>query len=163
VKSLHDSAGDGEGATLDALFGLAEVLAAMMERGVAERGLTRARAGLLWALHHDGPVTQGALARTLGVTPRNVTGLLDALEASGLVSRSAHPSDRRATLVDLTAEGRETTTRLRAGRDELASHLFAHLTQPEREAFRQVLLTTTERLRAADPQPAPPSAQQATG
>jgi hypothetical protein len=35
------------------------VLAAMMERGVAERGLTRVRAGLLWALHHDGPVTQG--------------------------------------------------------------------------------------------------------
>jgi DNA-binding MarR family transcriptional regulator len=153
VKALHNIAQGDEGAALDALFDLSEVLAGMMERGVAERGLTRARAGLLWALHHDGPMTQGALARTLGVTPRNVTGLLDVLETSGLVSRSAHPSDRRATLVDLTTEGRDTTTRLRAGRDELATNLFSDLSQKQLTAFHRTLMAVTERLRAANPHP----------
>ncbi|MBC7270515.1 MAG: MarR family transcriptional regulator, partial [Streptomyces sp.] len=81
--------------SLDRLFELAEVLGEMMRRGVAERGLTTARAGVLWALFHEGPMTQRVLADRLGVTPRNVTGLLDALQEDGLVVREAHPTDRR--------------------------------------------------------------------
>ena len=36
------------------------------------------------------------IARSLGVTPRNVTGLVDGLEALGLVERVADPADREA-------------------------------------------------------------------
>ena len=67
--------------------------------------LTTARTHLLWELHRLGPSTQRALARTLNVTPRNVTGLVDALEANGFVDRRPHPTDRRATLVTLTELG----------------------------------------------------------
>ncbi|MEN3610618.1 MarR family transcriptional regulator [Plantactinospora sp. ZYX-F-223] len=44
----------------------------------------------------------GELSQALKCTPRNVTGLVDALEAAGFVARSAHPTDRRATVVSLT-------------------------------------------------------------
>ncbi|MFD0506250.1 MarR family winged helix-turn-helix transcriptional regulator [Streptomyces chiangmaiensis] len=110
MKSLHDRPESAASASvsLDRLFELAEVLGVMMQRGVAERGLTTARAGLLWVLFHEGPMTQRDLARQLRVTPRNVTGLLDALEGDGLVERGPHPTDRRATLVSLTAQGRST-------------------------------------------------------
>ncbi|MFF8191344.1 MarR family winged helix-turn-helix transcriptional regulator [Streptomyces bobili] len=119
-----------------------------MARGVAERGLTTARAGLLWALLHDGPMTQRALATRLGVTPRNVTGLLDALQADGLVAREAHPSDRRATLVSLTAKGRTVTAALRGGRNSMAAELFGDLPATRLEAFQGGLEVVIERLRA---------------
>ncbi|MER5209597.1 MarR family transcriptional regulator [Streptomyces sp. NPDC002838] len=136
--------------SLDRLFELAEVLGAMMRRGVAEHGLTRARAGLLWALFHDGPMTQRALAAQLGVTPRNVTGLLDALEADGLVARAAHPADRRATLVSLTDQGRTLTAGLRSGRDTLARELFGDMPATQLGAIQAGLETVIARLRAID-------------
>jgi DNA-binding MarR family transcriptional regulator len=97
-------------------------------------------------------MTQGALARTLGVTPRNVTGLLDALEDSGHVSRQPHPDDRRAILVSLTDEGRQVTTGLRAGRDELAADLFDGFTADDVATFQEVLVTVIRRLRSVDPE-----------
>jgi DNA-binding MarR family transcriptional regulator len=36
---------------------------------------------------------------------RNVTGLVDALQADGFVMRSPHPTDQRTTLVTLTEQG----------------------------------------------------------
>ncbi|MBV7700565.1 MarR family winged helix-turn-helix transcriptional regulator [Streptomyces sp. TRM70350] len=137
--------------SLDRLFELAETLGSMMERGMAERGISRARAGLLWALLHGGPMTQRALAARLGVTPRNVTGLLDALEADGLVVREAHPTDRRALLVSLTDQGRSLTAALRAGRDELAVELFKGMPDEQVAAFTAGLEMVIERLRAAAP------------
>lgn len=153
MKQLHDmpEGPDTARVSLDRLFELAEVLGAMMQRGVAERGLTTARAGVLWALFHDGPMTQRALAGQLGVTPRNVTGLLDALQADGLVDRKAHPTDRRATLVALTGKGRQVTEALRVGRDELAAALFDGMPPGQRAVFTASLETVIERLRGADP------------
>ncbi|MFE7276145.1 MarR family winged helix-turn-helix transcriptional regulator [Streptomyces sp. NPDC057623] len=132
--------------SLDRLLELAEVLGAMMERGVTKHGLTRARAGLLWALFHDGAMTQRALAARLQVTPRNVTGLLDALEADGLVARAAHPTDRRATLVSLTESGRTLTVGLRVGRDTLARELFGDMPAAQLAAIQDGLETVIARL-----------------
>lgn len=152
MKPLHDRPGetDSASASLNRLFELAEVLGALMERGVAERGLTRARAGLLWALLHRGPMTQRALAAHLRVTPRNVTGLLDALQADGLIAREPHPDDRRATLVTLTEPGRTLTAGLQAGRDELAAHLFGDIPAAQLTAIQDGLETVIARLRATD-------------
>ncbi|CCK28686.1 hypothetical protein BN159_4307 [Streptomyces davaonensis JCM 4913] len=152
MKSLHDkSEGTASAsASLDRLFELSEVLGSMMERGVAEHGLTRARAGLLWALFHDGSMTQRALAARLQVTPRNVTGLLDALEADGLVARAAHPTDRRATLVSLTEPGRTLTAGLRGGRDALALELFGDMPAAQLAAIQDGLETVIARLHAID-------------
>jgi DNA-binding MarR family transcriptional regulator len=46
------------------------------------------------------------IAQWLGVTPRNVTAIMDALEAQGLVERVADPTDRRAIIARLTPAGR---------------------------------------------------------
>ena len=68
-------------------------------------GITYARMRLLGALHCRGPQTMSSLSGELGVTPRNVTALVDALEEEGLVRRSPHPTDRRATVVEMTPQG----------------------------------------------------------
>ena len=45
------------------------------------------------------------IAVWLGVTPRNVTAIVDALEAQGLVTRVPDPADRRAFMVRMTPAG----------------------------------------------------------
>lgn len=54
----------------------------------------------------QGPARVKVLARQLGVSQPTVTASLGALERKGLVSRSADPTDARATLVALTEAGR---------------------------------------------------------
>src|SRR5512139_3075639 len=123
------------GHALEKLFTLAVVTHQYMEAGLAERGLSRARATVLWNLHRGGPMTQRALATTIGVSPRNVTGLVDALEADGFVARAPHPGDRRATLVDLTDHGRDTVTALRGEYDQGAARLFDGLAEDQLAGF----------------------------
>ena len=61
---------------------------------------------LLVTLHRSGkPIIMSELGERLGVTPRNVTKLVDAIEGEGFLRRKPHPSDRRATLIELTPEG----------------------------------------------------------
>src|SRR5260221_14345721 len=90
---------------MDQLFDLAVVLGEVMSNRLAEHGLTPARAEVLWVLHGTGPRTQRELSRILKCTPRNVTGLVDALQAAGFAERTAHPTDRRAFMVRLSEHG----------------------------------------------------------
>ena len=67
---------------------------------------------------------QRELSQLLGVTPRNVTGLVDGLQEAGLVRRVAHPTDRRAIQVRLSPSGARLAARLRADHIEFAEVLF---------------------------------------
>jgi DNA-binding MarR family transcriptional regulator len=106
-----------------------------MERGLAERGLTRVRATVLWEILHREPITQRELADALKVTPRNVTTLVDAMEATGFVKRTDHPSDRRAILVALTPKGRKAASRMKVETQALAKALFGDLGASELRRF----------------------------
>src|ERR671912_452474 len=102
---LDMAALDQKIAVLGQVLDVAVLVNQDMNGSLGEYGLTPARAHLLWELFHRGPCTQRVLADALDVTPRNVTGLVDALEATGYVTREPHPGDRRATLVTLTDHG----------------------------------------------------------
>ena len=86
----------------DRLLQIALLIQEDLARSFAATDLTVPRTHLLWELHRLGTSTQKTLASALNVSPRNVTGLVDALEASGYVARTPHPEDRRAILVTLT-------------------------------------------------------------
>lgn len=90
---------------LDRLLAISQLLEADQASELERRGLTTARTHLLWVLYHGGPMTQIHLAEAIGVTPRNVTSLVDALDATGFARREPHPTDRRAVLVHLTERG----------------------------------------------------------
>jgi DNA-binding MarR family transcriptional regulator len=139
VNRLHD--------TLDRLLELVVLLNEDMTQSLAREGLTVPRAHVLWLLHHHGPSTQRALADALKVTPRNVTGLVDGLAASGHVTREPHPGDRRATLVTLTERAATTMAEMDAGHGRLAELLFGEM--PRFEAFADGLDHVTGRLREA--------------
>jgi DNA-binding MarR family transcriptional regulator len=111
--------------------------------------LTAPRAHLLWELQQRGPSTQQALAVALGVTPRNVTGLVDGLATTGFVTRQPHPTDRRATLVTFTEHGAAVAEGFERGRAELADLLFTEMADDLFAAFVEGLDVVLDRLRAA--------------
>ena len=67
---------------------------------------------VLHLLEPDRPVPMGRLAETLGCDASNVTGLVDRLEARGLVQRRAAAADRRVKAIALTPAGSRMRTRL---------------------------------------------------
>jgi DNA-binding MarR family transcriptional regulator len=143
VKYLHYMTATT--AVLDRVLMLAQLVQADLGRFEREQGLTTPRVHLLWVLGATGPSTQQALASALDVTPRNITGLVDGLVASGHVTREPHPGDRRATLVTPTALGASTVAGLARSHAELADQLFGDVPQARLAAFDRVLAATVER------------------
>ncbi|MBA3472930.1 MAG: MarR family transcriptional regulator [Rubrobacter sp.] len=111
-------------------------------------GVTYARMRLLGTLHCNGPQIMSDISDELGVTKRNVTALVDALEEEGLVRRMPHPSDRRATIIELTSRGAETTDSMYNGYRGAAAELFADLSEDERRELLRLLGSLREALRS---------------
>lgn len=119
-----------------------------MTQAIEALALTPSRMHLLWELGQRGPVPQRVLAEALKVTPRAVTGLVDALVADALVTREPHPGDRRATLVTLTPDGARLVAQLKRNHKRLAHALFAPMSRREFDNFSRGLGGVIERLRA---------------
>src|SRR3984893_3601345 len=83
---------------------------------VAELDLAPMQAKSLHELNVDPPISMRELAERLKSDPSNVTGLVDRLEARGLVERRPDPNDRRIKGLALTAAG-----------ERLREQLFARL------------------------------------
>src|SRR6185295_19426528 len=61
--------------------------------------------GVMELLLHKGPQPVNEIGRRIDLTSGAITAAVDRLEARGLVAREAHPTDRRARIVRLTARG----------------------------------------------------------
>lgn len=107
------------------------------EDAAAEHTLTGAQARLLGLLSLE-PLPMRRLAQKLRCEPSNVTGIVDRLEARGLVERRPDPNDRRVKLAAATAEGRRVAASLRNSLD-FAREPLAGLSTAEREALRDLL------------------------
>ncbi|MFH7598900.1 MarR family transcriptional regulator [Streptomyces racemochromogenes] len=108
----------------------------------ARYGLTSTQAKVLAQL--EGPVPMRGLASLLACDASNVTGIVDRLEARGLVRREPEPRDRRVKNVVATDEGRETMRRVR---EEMQATHGALDTLDEAEGA--ALYALLERLRPA--------------
>ena len=135
-------------ALLDQVLELTVLLGDDMTSSLARDGLTPSKAHLMWVLRETGPTTQRVLADGLRVSARHVTGLVDDLERVGLVARSPHPTDRRATVVSFTERGAALTAEMAAGQQELADLLFGGLPARDRESLGRSLAHVLDRLKA---------------
>jgi DNA-binding MarR family transcriptional regulator len=107
-------------------------------------GLSPVQGMALLHLRADEPLTMSALAAALKCDNSNVTGIVDRLEAAGLVERRPSPHDRRVKTVAVTAHG----ARLRdeaQRRMDVPPPAFARLDPDDARALRAIL----ERLAAA--------------
>lgn len=74
----------------------------------------------------------GALSKRMMVTNGNITGVLDRLEADGLVERVVSPQDRRVTFARLTAEGRNRFRRYAKAHERWVRGLLADVPPDEK-------------------------------
>jgi len=80
--------------------------AQLFDRLIAPHGLTMSQAWVLAHLFEDDELSQTEIARRMEVGTVTVGGLVDRLEAAGLVERRSEPTDRRAKRVCLTEAAR---------------------------------------------------------
>lgn len=88
---------------------LHQLLNKALDAELKKLGLARTGYFLLTtlALTSSGGARLSTLSRFLMLHPTSVKLTVDQLKASGLVTRTRHPNDRRATLVTITEAGRE--------------------------------------------------------
>ncbi|MGC2295783.1 MAG: MarR family winged helix-turn-helix transcriptional regulator [Candidatus Dormiibacterota bacterium] len=94
---------------------------------------------LLLELERAGPRTQAQLAAASGYEPPTITMSVRQLEAAGLVIRRPSLSDGRATMVELSDQGRELLPKLKAAWVGLAEETVAGLSSTSQDQVRKVL------------------------
>ncbi|MFC6881460.1 MULTISPECIES: MarR family winged helix-turn-helix transcriptional regulator [Actinomadura] len=103
----------------DCLFAIRTRVHAELKELAREAGLTDTQADALWRLSRGPEMTARRLADLLQCDASTATSMIDRLEKRGLVRRVPHPVDRRAKVIQLTAEGC-------ALRDRVVQHTTEH-------------------------------------
>jgi DNA-binding MarR family transcriptional regulator len=78
-----------------------------------DSGLTVTQLRSLFLIVNKGSTNFRKLAEALGVTPSNVTGIIDRLEEQELVSRTQNLEDRRETMLQATDKGKALVANLK--------------------------------------------------
>lgn len=109
-------------------------------RAYEEAGLHPYHYSILALLDEGVRETQGAIAQALGYDKGQLVGLLDELEAGGLVERRRDTADRRRYIVLMTPAGREALERMRRLSADLDARFLAPLSDAERRQLHALLL-----------------------
>ncbi len=80
------------------------------------------------------------------MTATNITSLVDSLEEDGLIVRQAHPSDRRATVIELSGKANSEMALGCTEYKERVATLFAELSETECKEFSKTLEKLWSRL-----------------
>ena len=101
--------------------------------------LDRSAYGILCRLVDEGPQRLGSLAQAFGLDPSTITRQVQALEHARLVARQPDPKDRRASLLQLTDEGREVLVATRDRRRQWLQEALGDWDQHDQQEFGRLL------------------------
>jgi MarR family transcriptional regulator, organic hydroperoxide resistance regulator len=123
----------------------------MTQRGkvataLGKLGLSFPQAHALRLLEPEKPMPMSALADRLFCDASNVTGIVDRLEARGLVERGSAEGDRRVKALAITPAGVELREEVLAIMSE-PPEAIAALTASDQRALRDILARAVEILR----------------
>lgn len=94
--------------------------------------------------------TPGAIAAHLGISTASTTKLLDRLERGVHITRSPHPSDRRALAIAITPETRRSAIETVGRQHSRRFIAAARLSPAEREVVRRFLADMTREIALGD-------------
>jgi DNA-binding MarR family transcriptional regulator len=113
-------------------------------------GLTAAQAGLLFFLAKNDGALMNEAAAALDLKAPGMSGLVDRAERAGLIERSADESDRRASRLWLTDDGRTALKRSKAGLADVNARLTDGFTASEMDVVVRWLTSLQEKFPVAD-------------
>lgn len=125
---------------LPALLGQAShLIQSEFHRVVKAKGLSVAEWRVLATLASGQAMTTGHLAEVSLTKGPTATRMLDRMQARGQVERLAHDSDRRVTLVRITADGRRKVAKLIALAQEHEQRVLEPLGAQQAQALKATL------------------------
>lgn len=113
----------------------------LVEHRLAAHGISHGRHLLLALLNRepDRPLPASQLAARLNVTKQTTTALLEGLEQDGLIKRTRDETDRRVSLIELTAAGKQLLARTMPEILQLHQEATASLTREEQRTLSLLL------------------------
>lgn len=110
--------------------------------------LTVAQLLCLRVLKNARRLSAGMLANALSLSPQTVTGLLDRLNARGLIARARSETDRRQVLISLSDEGTRLLDATPPSLQDRFVQRFSELPEKQRRALSEALGTIVTLLEA---------------
>ena len=115
-------------------------------------GVTLPRFDVMAALaRKQAGMTMTELSRYLMVSNGNVTGIIDRLVSEGMVARSRHAGDRRATFVRLTPKGQQQFAIIAKAHEGWIAEILAGVDTAEAESLIALLSALGVNVRGAQP------------
>jgi DNA-binding MarR family transcriptional regulator len=121
---------------------------------VAGSGLTPSQTSVLFTIVRSGPLRLSDVAELEALNPTMLSRFIGQLTDAGLIRRTADPGDRRAALVEATAQGRKLRERIHRERTRALETYVDELDDEQRETLWRalpVLEELAERLPARRP------------
>jgi DNA-binding MarR family transcriptional regulator len=113
----------------------------VVDRALKPLGVTRSQWWVLAFLSRRDGMTQTALSIDLDLTKVAIGGLLDRMEASGLVERRSDPKDGRARRVYLTKAGQKLVVNIRATVEQVELGILSKIPETELDIAAAALLS----------------------
>ncbi len=101
--------------------------------------LTPAQFSTLLRISQHGAVSQNHLGRLAATDVATIKGVVDRLKAKKLIETSADKTDKRRTLISLTAQGRELIEKLKENGRDITEATLAPLSPDERSTLLRLL------------------------
>ena len=105
----------------------------------ADEGITSAQLWALGILESRGPMLMRKMSEAMDVTPANITGIVDRLEEKKLVQRKSGKEDRRATIIEITPDGKAMYEKLVRKEHDMIQKSMSQFTKDERIALHRLL------------------------
>jgi MarR family transcriptional regulator, lower aerobic nicotinate degradation pathway regulator len=118
---------------------LQQIAVAIFLQETEATGVTPVQYAALQTVSSTPGIDQRTLARTIGFDTSTIAGVVDRLEARGLLQRSASPEDRRVRLLTLTTEGQALLDTVIPGMQRAQARMLAPLPKAERVEFMRML------------------------
>src|SRR5436190_6739715 len=116
-----------------------QALERVAARNIEAQGVGLSDFGVMEMLLHKGPQPVNEIGRRIGLTSGAITTAVDRMESCEFVTREAHPTDRRARVVRLTARGREQAVKIFAVHKVAMDRAAGGLSKIERRTLIQLL------------------------
>ena len=114
------------------------IIELFLER-LAPYGLKPVDFSVMSTICHNPGVTSRQLCAALNLLPPNLVGLIQSLEARGLIERKPHPHDGRAVGLHATAQGQALMEQAEQTASELEIEKTARLTPAQRKTLLTLL------------------------
>ncbi|HET6336757.1 MAG TPA: MarR family transcriptional regulator [Polyangiales bacterium] len=121
----------------------------LFEQRLRPLGFGFAYVPVVAALEDTAPLTQKELIESAHVEQPTMAALLARMERDGVISRTPHPADQRASLIALTAKAKSRLPKAREQLRQGAEQALAGLSKQERATLLALLQRVVANLSAA--------------